>query len=83
MVLPVKEDSADSLARRIGPPHLRTACTNKAIDWFVANEHINRPHEILPELFARFELRHRMFFPLVIPFIPLNLAFGMTLAKRE
>jgi SAM-dependent methyltransferase len=82
VVLPCEGGFAYSLARRISARRIFERRYKQSYDWFIANEHINRPHEILPELLAHFELRHRRFFPCAIPLVPLNLVFGMTLAKR-
>ena len=48
----------------------------------IRREHLNRPAEILAELAPHFEIVHRRFFPIPLPFVLCNLCLGLTLRPR-
>ena len=81
VVIPCEGGHAYTFARNISARRLFEQQFKQSYDWFVACEHINLPHEILPELLARFRCRHSRYFPLFVPIVNLNLAIGMTLVR--
>lgn len=82
VVIPCEGGLAYSLARRISAQRLFERRYGVSYDWFVASEHINRPHEILRELEARFAVVGTTWFPLRLPLVAANLCIGLTLALR-
>lgn len=83
VVIPCEGGFAYSLARKISAQRIFERRYKQSYQWFISREHINQPHEIIPELRSRFSITHRQFFPLHIPLIPLNLCIGLTLVKEQ
>lgn len=83
VLIPCEGGMAYTLARNISARPMFERQYNQSYDWFIACEHINRPHEILPELTARFAVLHRQFFPLFAPIVTMNLVIGLTLMHRK
>ncbi len=81
-VIPCEGGLAYSFARNISARRIFERRYKMSYDWCIASEHINRPDEILNELTARFKIRHRAFFPLVVPIVAANLVIGLTLQPR-
>lgn len=48
---------------------------------YIKLEHVNEPHEILPELAARFAISRRRFWPLRVPSVHVNLCIGVTCVR--
>jgi SAM-dependent methyltransferase len=82
VVIPCEGGLAYSLARRMSAPRIFEKRYGVSYDWFVASEHINRPHEILEECEPHFRVLRRRYFPLVVPVTPLNLVIGLELIPR-
>ncbi len=83
VVLPCEGGMAYGLARRISAQRIFEKRYQQSYRWFIEREHINRPDEILGELERRFEIIHRSFFPLPLPFVFCNLCIGLTLRPRS
>lgn len=83
VVIPCEGGWAYTVARRISAQRLFEKRYRMRYDWFVASEHINLPHEIVPELEKRFSLVDRSWFPLRVPSVRLNLCVGLTLVKTS
>ena len=82
VVIPCEGSLAYSLARRISAQRIFEKRYGQSYRWFIEREHINRPGEIIEELDRFFEVRHRGFFPLPLPFVFCNLCLGLTLVPR-
>jgi SAM-dependent methyltransferase len=83
VVIPCEGGLAYTLARRISAQRIFEKRYKQSYAWFVACEHINLPSEIIPELSSRFAIRHRSFFPLMVPIVTLNLCIGLTLVNQK
>jgi SAM-dependent methyltransferase len=82
-VIPCEGGWAYSLARRISAQRIFEREHRMPYAPVIANEHLNRPHEIVAELSRYFVLERRRLFPL--PFIPVvsaNLCLGLALRPR-
>jgi hypothetical protein len=82
IVIPCEGGWLYSLARKISAQKIFERRYKQPYQWFIEREHINVPHEILTELSPYFEITHRSYFPLLLPFINYNLCIGMTLRPR-
>jgi SAM-dependent methyltransferase len=82
VLIPCDPGFAYELARNISARRSFESRYKQSYDWFVACEHINMTSEILAQLQQRFEFVHRVFFPLFVPVVPLNLIIGLTLKRR-
>jgi ubiquinone/menaquinone biosynthesis C-methylase UbiE len=83
VVIPCEGSLAYTLARRISAQRIFENRYQQPYEWFISREHLNRPHEILAELEPFFEVEHRRFFPLPLPFVFCNLCLGLTLKPRK
>ena len=83
VVIPCEGSLAYGLARRISAQRIFERRYGQPYDWFIRREHINRPAEILAELGLYFQIEHRAYFPLRVPFLSCNLCIGLTLLPRE
>ena len=83
VVIPCEGGFAYGLARRISAQRIFEKRYGQPYRWFIEREHINRPHEILRELEACFEVTHSRYFPLGLPSVELNLCLGLTLKPRR
>lgn len=83
VVIPCEGSPAYTLARRISAQRIFEKRYGQSYRWFIEREHINRPQEIMGELQRYFEIRHRRFFPLPVPFLFCNLCLGLTLRARR
>jgi SAM-dependent methyltransferase len=82
VVIPCEGSWAYTLARNISAkPHFEKKY-HSSYDWLIQSEHINKPQEIIEELERFFEIKHRRFYPLVVPILNLNLAIGLILTKK-
>jgi SAM-dependent methyltransferase len=82
VVIPCEGGRAYSLARRISAQRLFERRYKMSYDWFIASEHVNRPHEIRKELDLRFRTVDTTWFPLRVPLVDANIAIGLTLTHR-
>jgi SAM-dependent methyltransferase len=83
VVIPCEGGFAYSLARRVSAQRIFEERFQQPYEWLIRSEHINEPDEILTELARLFEVRHRSFFPLMIPSVAVNLCIGLTLHPRR
>jgi len=83
VVIPCEGGFAYTLARRISAQRIFERRYRQPYRWFIEREHINRPDEIMAELASLFDIVDRTYFPLFLPFVPLNLCIGLTLKPRK
>lgn len=79
VVIPCEGGLAYGLARRLSAQRIFEKRYRQPYAWFIQREHLNRPSEILVELNRSFQVVHRSFFPLRLPWIFCNLCLGLTL----
>ncbi|WP_119419033.1 class I SAM-dependent methyltransferase [Desertibaculum subflavum] len=82
VVIPCEGGLAYTIARNISARRVFERRFRMPYDWCISSEHINVPAEILAEADPLFEMRHRSFFPLLLPAIWMNLCIGITFAPR-
>lgn len=82
VLMPCDPGFSYTLARNISARRIFEKRYNTNYDWFVACEHINHHQEIQTELFKRFDLNHRQFFPFGVPVVQANLIIGLTLVHK-
>jgi SAM-dependent methyltransferase len=83
VVIPCEAGLAYGLARRLSAQRIFEKRYQQSYSWFIRREHLNRPAEILRELAPYFEIVHRSYFPLGVPWIWCNLCIGLTLRPRK
>jgi ubiquinone/menaquinone biosynthesis C-methylase UbiE len=83
VLIPCEGGFAYTMARNISARRIFEKCYKQNYDWFVACEHINRPDEIMAELRSRFSIVHRVYFPLLVPLVALNLIIGLTMTNPK
>jgi ubiquinone/menaquinone biosynthesis C-methylase UbiE len=83
VVIPCEGSIAYTLARRISAQRIFEKRYKQPYRWLIEREHLNRPHEIIPELEKWFIIQHRSFFPLPLPFVFCNLCLGLTLRSKS
>jgi SAM-dependent methyltransferase len=82
-VIPCEGGWAYSLARRISAQRIFEREHKMPYGPVIANEHLNKPHEILAELNSYFVLERRRLFPLpFLPAVSANLCLGLALRPR-
>lgn len=81
VLLPCEGGLLYSLARNISAKSLFEKRYKQKYDWYIRREHINKPDEILEELTKIFKISDKIFFPLFIPSVTINLVIGLTLKK--
>jgi SAM-dependent methyltransferase len=79
-VIPCEGGLAYALARKISAERIFKRRYGMNYGWFVAAEHVNRPHEILFECERYFRIVRRRYFPLILPATQLNLVIGVEFA---
>lgn len=83
IVIPCEGGLAYTLARKISAQRIFERRYQQSYQWFIEREHINQPYEILQELEPYFHIKHRRFFPFLLPMVHSNLCIGMTLYPRD
>jgi SAM-dependent methyltransferase len=83
VLIPCDPGAAYQLARNLSAKRMFEDRYMQSYDWFVACEHINTPAEIMQQLESRFEIVHRVYFPLMLPVVTTNLIIGLTLKYRK
>lgn len=78
VVIPCEQGLMHRFARSISARPLFERRYATSYDWFIATEHCNVPWEIEHELRSRFDVASRTFFPLPLPSVNLNIAYGLT-----
>jgi SAM-dependent methyltransferase len=79
IVIPCDPGLAYGVARRISAQRFFERRYKTSYKFVIEREHINTPAEIIELLRERFEIVDRMFFPLRIPIVHVNLAIGLTM----
>jgi SAM-dependent methyltransferase len=82
VVIPCEGSLAYTLGRRVSAQRIFEKRYKQSYRWLIQREHLNKPHEILPELEKYFKVNHRAFFPFGIPLIFCNLYIALTLVPR-
>lgn len=80
VVIPCEGGLAYSMARRLSAQRVFEQRYKQPYKWFIEQEHINKPDEVINELMKRFKPIHREFFPFLVPSVELNLCIGLTLS---
>lgn len=83
VVIPCEGGFAYSIARKLSAQRIFEKRYKQSYKWFIEREHLSTPQEIIAELEPYFEVKHRQFFPLLIPAIFCNLAIGLTLQPKN
>lgn len=83
VVIPCEGGLAYSLARKISAQRIFEKRYQQPYRWFISREHLNVPAEILRELAPHFDIVHRSFFPLMVPWVFCNLCIGLTLRSKS
>jgi len=83
IVIPCEGGMAYSFARKISAQKIFEHRYKQPYQFYIEREHLNVPAEILQELDPYFELVHKSFFPLLIPWVVCNLCIGLTLRPRN
>ena len=82
IVIPCEGGLAYEVCRRVSTQRIFERRYKQPYRWFIEREHINQPDEILEVLAPHFTIEHRIFFPLFVPVVAVNLCIGMTLKPR-
>ncbi len=82
VVIPCEGGLAYGLGRRVSAQRIFEKTFKQPYDWFIKNEHINLPHEIMEELALCFTITHQSFFPFMAPSVNCNLCIGLTLSPK-
>lgn len=83
IVIPCEGGLATRMARAISArPHFEKKY-GQNYDWFIQSQHINMPNEIEEELTSLFVVKHRSWYPMLLPSVQLNLFIGMTLTPKR
>lgn len=82
VVIPCEGGILYGLARKISAERIFISRYKQPYKWFIENEHINKPNEIIHELNQFFSIEHQRFYPLLLPSIHLNLVIGLTLRPK-
>lgn len=80
IVIPCDPGLAYSLARKVSAERIFKRRYKQSYKWFIEREHLNSPAEIL-HLLGCFKEIDRVYWPLRVPIINLNLCIGITLKK--
>ena len=82
VVIPCEGGLAYSLARFISAQRMFERRYKQPYTWFIEQEHLSVPDEIIRELLRFFVIVNHEFFPLPIPSTTVNLVIGSTLRPR-
>ena len=83
VVLPCDPGLAYECARKISAERIFKARYKLPYRWFARREHINSPAEILNVIGKRFDIFDKVYFPLLVPLVNLNLCIGLTARKLQ
>jgi SAM-dependent methyltransferase len=81
-VIPCEGGLAYGFARQISSRRIFEKRYGMSYDFCIQSEHVNRPQEILDEMASLFALRRQSFFPLMVPFVNMNLVIGLVHSPR-
>lgn len=79
IVIPCEGGLLYSIIRKITAQRIFEKRYQQPYKWYIEREHLNYPHEIFEELKPFFRIKHKTFFPAILPSIDCNLFIGMTL----
>lgn len=83
VVIPCEGGTVYSLARRVSSQRM----FEKRYAWsyreYIRTEHVNTANEVLAVLEEKFVVKHRTFFPTLVPAVDFNLLIGLTLEPRR
>jgi len=82
VVIPCEGGMVYGVARKISAEKIFVRRYKQPYKWFIENEHINMPREIMRELSRYFKIEHKSLYPFSVPIINLNLCIGLTLRPR-
>lgn len=83
VVIPCEGGVLYSLARKISAERLFEKRYGQSYQWFIEREHVNKPVEIIEELTRYFSIKHKQYFPFLIPSTHCNLCIGLTLQPKN
>lgn len=83
IVIPCEGSLAYGMARRVSAQRIFEKRYKTSYDWYIRQNHVNRPAEILEELHPYFQVASRSFFPMKAPWLFCNLVIGLTLEVRS
>lgn len=81
VVLPCDPGLAYEIARKISAERLFRARYKVPYRWLVRREHINSPAEIMQQINRKFGIFDKIYYPLHVPLVNLNLCIGVTARK--
>jgi SAM-dependent methyltransferase len=79
VVIPCEGGILYSLGRHVTTKRIFENRYQMPYEWMIRQDHCNTAREVLDELFGRFRVRRRSFFPLLAPSPELNLMIGLEL----
>lgn len=83
IVIPCEGSLAYSICRKISAERLFHKLYHMDYTWFIKSEHLNLADEIIEEIQKYFDIRHKRYFPIPLPFQFCNIAIGMTLYSKK
>lgn len=83
VVIPCEGGFGYGLGRRLTSQRKFEKRYGVAYEPYIKLEHVNEPHEIVPELESRFAVARRSFWPLRLPSVHLNLCIGLSCTKPD
>jgi hypothetical protein len=82
-VIPCEGGLIHALARQVSSKRVFEKKYKQPYKWFIEQEHVNLPAEIIHELQKYFEIKHTSYFPLMLPSVNCNLCIGITLQPMK
>ena len=83
VVIPCEGGRLYSLGRRFTTKRMFEKRYKTPYEWMIRQDHCNTAREVLAELDRHFRVRTRMFFPLRVPAVDLNLVIGLELTPKS
>jgi len=82
VLIPCEGGALYTLARRCSAQRLFERTYKLPYEVFIKREHINLADEVIAEIRKRFLINKKSFFPLAVPFVPLNLFIGLVCSSK-
>ena len=82
VVIPCEGGLAYSIARAISAQRIFEQRYKQSYEWFIEQEHLSIPGEIVAELKKYFQIVHEGHYPFGLPLSSLNLCIGLTLRPK-
>jgi SAM-dependent methyltransferase len=82
VVIPCEGGFGYQLARRVSSQRMFEKRYHWSYHDYIRTEHVNTAIEVIALLEEKFVVKHRTFFPSLIPVIDLNLVIGLTLQRK-